>query len=336
MKKRLLFAFYVGLFSGKAAGQDPVFSQFFAAGIQMNPAFAGSAFAPRFGLNYRHQWPGFGGAYTTYSASYEQSIESINSGIGFTALGDNQGDGIFKTNRFGAIYAYQLPLSEDLFIKIGFEAAMHQANLNWDKLIFTDQIEAIEGNVLSSEETRPDVTNRTSFDATTGFLIYGEKLYAGLSLRHLNTPATTLLPAGNLASDQAFLPMRISLHGGAEFIIQKGNKVRPASFWSPNLLFEKQGEFKQLNVGAYVGIGPMFGGLWFRHTFGNADATILLVGIKQGVFKLGLSYDTTVSGLSGYTGGSYEVSLGILLDQDSGLQKKRQRNRLNDCLHMFR
>lgn len=155
-------------------------------------------------------------------------------------------------------------------------------------------------------------------------------------MKHLNTPNTQLLPLDNRPNVGGGLPMRISLHGGAEFVIQEGNKVRPTSFWSPNFLFEAQGPFKQLNVGAYAGIGPMFGGLWFRHTFGNADATILMVGVKQGIFKLGLSYDTTVSGLSGRTGGSYEISLGMLFDQDKVAQKKHRRGQMNNCLNMFR
>lgn len=326
----LLFLMKIG------TAQDAVFSQFFATGLQLNPAFAGSAFAPRVGLQYRHQWPGVNNAFQTYSVSYEQSLPSLNSGIGFVAMGDNAGAGIYKTNRFGLVYAYSLTIRDGLYLKFGMEAALHQVNLDWDKLVFPDQIDVVTGPTLPTDETRPDRTSRSAFDASTGLLIYGEKLYGGLSMKHLNTPNTQLLPLDNRPNVGGGLPMRISLHGGAEFVIQEGNKVRPTSFWSPNFLFEAQGPFKQLNVGAYAGIGPMFGGLWFRHTFGNADATILMVGVKQGIFKLGLSYDTTVSGLSGRTGGSYEISLGMLFDQDKVAQKKHRRGQMNNCLNMFR
>jgi type IX secretion system PorP/SprF family membrane protein len=334
--RKILFSLILVAFGSFLRAQDPVFSQFFASGIQLNPAFAGSAFAPRFGLQYRHQWPGISNAFKTYSVNYEQSLPNLNSGIGFVAMGDNAGSGIYKTNRFGLVYAYKLEVNERLFIKFGMEAGLHQTSLDWDKLTFPDQLDVISGPSIPTDETRPEITSRSAFDASTGILIYGEKFYGGLSLKHLNTPNTTILPLNNRPSAGSGLPMRLSLHGGAEFTIQEGNNLRPRSFWSPNFLFESQGAFRQLNVGAYAGIGPMFGGLWFRHTFGNADATVLLVGLKQGVFKLGLSYDTTVSGLTGRTGGSYELSLGILLDQDEYAQKKHRRGQLNDCLHMFR
>ncbi len=329
-----LLAFF--LFVLNLSAQDAVFSQFFATGLTLNPAFAGSAFAPRAGLQYRLQWPGVSNAYQTYSASYEQSLPTINSGLGFTATGDNAGSGIYKTNRFGLVYSYSLPVTEDVFIKFGTEAALHQVNLDWNKLTFPDQIDVVTGPTIPTEETRPDRTSRSAFDASAGLLVQGPKLYGGLALRHLNTPSIQLLPDGNRPNVGGGLPMRLSLHGGAEFTISEGNKLRPATFWSPNFLFETQGPLRQINVGAYAGIGPMFGGMWFRHTFGNADATIFLVGLRQGIFKLGLSYDTTVSGLSGRTGGSYELSVGMLFDQDKQAQKRRKRGQLHECPKLFR
>ena len=40
-----------------ALGQDPQYSQFYAAPLYLNPAFAGSAMAPRVNFNHRNQWP---------------------------------------------------------------------------------------------------------------------------------------------------------------------------------------------------------------------------------------------------------------------------------------
>jgi type IX secretion system PorP/SprF family membrane protein len=288
------------------------------------------------GLQYRHQWPGFGNAFKTYAVNYEQQMPGIRSGIGMSFLGDDAGSGIYKTNRFGLTYAYNLEISSSTFLKFGVEAAMHQKNLNWDKLIFTDQIDPVQGNSLPTDQNRPDVTSKSAFDASAGILLYGEKFYGGLAVKHLNSPDISILPAGTRPTSAGGLPTRFSLHGGAEFVIEEGNNIRPTTFWSPNFLFESQGGFQQVNVGAYAGIGPMFGGLWMRHTFGNADALIFLAGIRQGVFKLGLSYDTTVSKLAGRTGGTYEISLGIQFDQDKYARKKQQRGQLNDCLHMFR
>ena len=101
-----------GLFPTRAFAQDPIFSQFYAMPLQINPGFAGSALAPRAGLIYRNQWTGFNSAYRTYAVYYEQSLDRVNSGIGFHLEGDNAGDGIYKTNRFSAVYAYRLKVND--------------------------------------------------------------------------------------------------------------------------------------------------------------------------------------------------------------------------------
>jgi type IX secretion system PorP/SprF family membrane protein len=315
------------------SAQDPVFSQFYAVPMQFNPGFAGSAFAPRMGFIYRNQWTGFNSAYRTYGAFYEQSLDRLNSGIGFNLEGDNAGNGILKTTRFSAVYAYRLHLSDQLDLRLGVEAGLHQTNLNWDKLIFPDQVDALNGITYNSEELRPDISSRSSLDISTGLLLLSEKFYLGAAMKHLNTPREGVLVIND--NIERGLPIRYVLHGGTELIVNKGNKLHPPSFISPNFLFVSQGPYQQLNIGAYAGLGSIFCGLWLRHTFNNADAAILMAGFKEGVFKFGLSYDATISGLSNRAGGTFEFSLGISLDQNENLKKKKKRADLNDCLRMF-
>ena len=93
--RKLFFALLM-LAGSFASAQDPIFSQFYAMPLQVNPGFAGSAIAPRVGAAYRNQWSGFNNAYRTYALFYEQSLERLNSGIGFNLEGDNAGDGIYK------------------------------------------------------------------------------------------------------------------------------------------------------------------------------------------------------------------------------------------------
>lgn len=323
--KRLLF--FVFLFScSMASAQDPIFSQFYAMPLQINPGFAGSAYAPRAGMAYRNQWTGFNNAYRTYAAFYEQSFERLNSGIGFYAEGDNAGNGIFKTSKFSATYAYRLQVNDDVALKLGVEGGIRQANLDWQKLTFPDQIDPVNGISYDSEEIRPDATSSTSLDISTGMLVLSEKFYVGFALNHLNTPNESIL----LSNDNLYrgLHLRYTLHGGTEWVVKEGNKVRPASFISPNFLFVSQGPYKQLNIGAYASIGAIYTGAWFRHTFRNADAVILLAGFKEGIMKIGISYDLTVSGLAGRAGGTYELSLGLLFN-------KEKRSNINDCTRMF-
>ncbi|MEO6039073.1 MAG: type IX secretion system membrane protein PorP/SprF, partial [Saprospiraceae bacterium] len=125
------------------------------------------------------------------------------------------------------------------------------------------------------------------------------------------------------------LPLLYNLHGGIDILVKAGNKHREGSFLSPNFLFVAQGPYKQLNLGAYGSFSSFYGGLWVRHTFRNSDAAILLAGFRQGMWKIGLSYDFTISGLSRYAGGTYELSIGVQL------KSNRRKNDLNDCLRMF-
>ncbi len=74
---------------------------------------------------------------------------------------------------------------------------------------------------------------------------------------------------------------------------------------SPNVLYQKQGDFQQLDLGFYAIKGSVVGGFWYR----NQDAIILLIGIDKKNIKFGYSYDVTISKLTLATGGSHELSL---------------------------
>src|SRR6185369_13160362 len=62
--------------------QDPQFSQFYAAPLYLNPAFAGSTNQGRIGGNYRNQWPSIDANYTTMSFFADFYLEDYKSGVG--------------------------------------------------------------------------------------------------------------------------------------------------------------------------------------------------------------------------------------------------------------
>ena len=334
LRQTLSILFFTGLFAIVTQAQDPIFSQFYAAPLQINPAFAGNSFGPHVAINYRNQWPSIqSGAYTTYAASYDQYIDKANSGFGLMVLADDAGQGLIKTNRVSGLYAYRLQMDKNFFVKLGVEASFVQTRLDWDQLLFFDQIDPEVGPVspggtpFPTSEVRPDKLSNSYLDLSAGMLVYSSRFYGGLSIKHLNTPDESILGINENLDNG--LPLRFTAHAGAEFKLTPGNKRRPAAFISPNVLFMRQGDFGQLNVGAYGNNGFVFAGVWYRHAFTNPDAVIFLAGVQQGIFKIGYSYDLSVSGLSGQTGGSHEISLSITMDQPRGYD-------LNDCLNMFR
>ncbi|NNE30348.1 MAG: PorP/SprF family type IX secretion system membrane protein [Saprospiraceae bacterium] len=319
------------ILSFSSNGQDPVFSQFYSAPLNINAAFTGNTLAPFFAANYRNQWTSLGGiqAYRTYALSYSQFFESFNSGIGVSLLTDDAGEGLINTHIGRLSYAYRVQVNRNLSFKLGAEAGAIQTRLDWDKLIFYDQLENESEIINPTAEIRPDDLNRTKLDVGAGFLAYTPKFYVGLSLKHLNTPDQVFIGSNN--SLDTGLPLRMTIHGGAQISLSKSNNQDLTSFLSPNVMLIKQGDFGQVNVGTYVGLGKIYGGAWYRHAWSNPDAMIFLLGFQQDKFKIGYSFDLRLPGelnLSN-TGGTHEISL--ILDFEGP-----RKSDLNDCFQMFR
>lgn len=338
LHKSLLLSLCLTLLSTTLLAQDPVFSQFYAAPLYTNPALAGISIGPRLNLNYRNQYPGWPNAYTTIAATVDAPLESFNSGIGLTIVSDDQGDGVYKNNYFNATYAYHARFDNGIAIRMGLTAGAIQTSVDGSRLVFADVIDPIDGpgDITATEEQVANLT-RTSLDLGVGFLISAGPAYVGLSMAHLNSPDESLLTVSeNLAVGR---PMRTSVQAGAQIELSSYNNRRQPTFISPNLIYVRQGGFQQLNLGAYAGFGRFFGGAWYRHAFGNADAVIATAGFREGVLRIGYSYDLTVSSLAGVPGGiggTHEVSIAIDLGNSRELQGRRYRDRWNDCYGLFR
>lgn len=325
-------SFHVNIF-----GQDPVFSQYHAAPLQTNPAFAGNTLLPRIGLHYRNQWPGLPNAYATYMVSADQFVPALNSGFGIVAMGDVAGDGIYKTLALSGIYSYRLEFGDGVYAKLGLEGAYLQRSLDWNRLVFFDQLNPVtgpnspSGGTNPSGEIPPDDLVRGNLDFSAGLLVYSPTFYAGFSMNHLTTPDEGLLGINN--NLYFGLPMRLSLMAGYQFNLS----ARPSqeTYISPNLLFTRQGGFNQVNAGVYGQWGQLFAGGWYRHSGQNPDAVIGLFGVQQGILKVGYSYDMTVSRAAGI-GGAHEISLIINMDRSERAEARRKGSQYSDCLKIFR
>ena len=333
--RTLLAAAFLLFILAKPKAQDMIFSQYYFSPVHINPAFAGIARYPTFTTNYRLQWPGFSSAYKTYALTYDQFFKRINSGIGFTALADDQGDGTIKTTRITGIYSYNVRFRQDWQIKFGLEVGFSQSRLDWDKLIFFDQINPASGPFDGagipnpSSEVRPADLSNGYLDVNFGMLLYNPLFYVGFSLDHVNAPYNGFIPANEIQGRQ--LPVVFKLNGGMQIILEKDNKGKPLAFISPNILFAHQSGFNQINVGAYMQIKQLFGGVWLRHTLSNVDAAIFSVGVDLDTLRLGYSFDLTTSNIGIDSGGSHEIGITFRL---KNLEKKE--SKYNDCFSLFR
>lgn len=299
MLKRLVLIFCVlfsVVFSESAFAQDPEFTQFYANPLYLNPAFAGTARCPRINLNYRNQWPAISGTYVTYSASYDQHFDAIGGGVGLLVTNDKAGRGTLTTTNVALMYSYQLNVTREFSMKFGFQAAYFQKSIDWTKLTFGDMIDERRGFVYNTNEV-PGQNSKSNVDLSVGMLGYSKRYFFGAAAHHLTQPDEGLIGPSKL-------PMKITAHAGA--VLPVGDKNNQTTI-SPNVLYQKQQDFQQLNLGVYVNKGSIVGGLWYR----NQDSFIALIGLTQNHFKVGYSYDVTVSKLTNATAGSHEVSFSL-------------------------
>lgn len=303
----LILLFVAGGSMTEVKAQDPEFTQFYANPLYLNPAMAGSKRCPRIGLNYRNQWPNLTGSFVTSSASYDQFVDGLNGGIGFYAMTDNAAQTL-KTTRAAFMYSYKIPVTRKFSVNIAAEAAFFQKSVDVNKLTFGDMIDPRRGFVYQTSDNVPG-NAVSAVDFSAGILGYTEVFYFGVAAHHLTEPNESLTGQDGSSYERGALPMKITGHAGAMIPMQsQGTYSKSKTFISPNILYRQQGTFTQLNMGLYIKSGALTCGVWYR----NKDAFIATVGIETNNFRMGYSYDVTLSKLGIASGGSHEVSLGIV------------------------
>ena len=292
--------------------QDVVFSQFYANPLYMNPAFAGAKICPRVNLNFRNQWPALVSAFTTISASYDQYVNPLHGGIGAYVMADRMGDhGALSTTSAAVMYSFRFQLSREIFVNAALQGGITNTSLDWDNLRFPDMIDWVNGFTGRTSATMPEHTNEWYLDFAAGALIYSEKWYVGFAAHHLTQPDNGFYGVTQL-------PIKFTANAGCLLNLSEEQR-RTSSLGlgtpviSPNIVYQRQQKFNYFNYGVYLDWMPFMVGVWFRQSLENADAFVFQLGVQQDYFKVGYSYDVTVSKLANNTSGAHEISLGLLL-----------------------
>lgn len=309
MKKFILSI--TGFFAAMIAySQDSQYTQFYAAQTSLNPAFAGGSIENRFIANYRHQWTGVGNPFVNYSVSYDKYLPNINSGVGLIVHRETAGAGGLSNTNFGVQYAYEARLWDDFYFRPGIQFSYVNKSIDFSQLIFTDQmIRDGDPATLEAQITEPV----GFFDFAVGGVLNNKKFWLGFSVHHLAEPNEALYQYS-----ESLLPRKYSLHGGYKLNIRDkfGDGTKNNMVFAAN--YKSQGDFDQLDMGIYFELDALILGTWYRnlplktngYSLINHDALAFIVGYQVMKYKIGYSYDVTVSQLSvGSTGGSHEISL---------------------------
>lgn len=303
---------------GETQAQDPQYTQFYANQQMLNPAFTGAAFGPRVSMNYRAQWVAIPGSFRQTAIGYDQPLIANRSthGVGLLLHSDRAGEGNLSKIYVNGSYSFAIEFGRrghEQYLRFGLAGGIEQANLDFNKLRFSDQIDQREGFIYATQEVF-DGNPRINPDVHFGVAYYNRYAWLGASVHHLTEPTQTFIT--NRRDASTILPRRYTVTGGINIPAGPPNDPEQITI-SPVVLFMTQRNFNQLNLGTYVTIEPMVFGAYWRTNYNNfngdfqaSDAVAGLVGFKEGIFSIGYSYDYTISSLTnGTSGGSHELAV---------------------------
>jgi len=143
--------------------------------------------------------------------------------------------------------------------------------------------------------------NKNIMDLHSGLYLYGKRFYLGIAGDQLTRD---LVEFGTASAN--FNPqMHFNLMGGYTIPINESLAITPsfmAKYMSPAPVSIDFNVIADYNKMLWFGIG-------YRHT----DAFIGLVGMNlSNKFKLGYSYDFSISKFNNYSSGGHELTLGIM------------------------
>ena len=317
----LLGSFFLLLLAASPLkAQDPQFSQFYANPLYLNPGLTGNTESARVGLNFRHQWPALDATFTSFTTYFDYFLEDYNSGVGVLLMRDQQGLAGLNSTSAHFQYAYQLPLTSWLTFRPGVSLGVIHRGIDRENLQFADQFNGTGFDPIGmTRENLSDLKPVYQFDLGLGGVLYTPNAYVGVSVSHINQPAYSFFDSDN---SQSYLPYKISVHGGYVFYLQADalrtgyDQFGRERSITPTFEYKMQGEFNQLNIGAYLTYEPIVVGLWYRglpvggveNVENNHESAIMLVGLKTGNWNIGYSFDYTLSSLTIASGGAHELS----------------------------
>jgi type IX secretion system PorP/SprF family membrane protein len=322
--------------------QDAQFSQFYAAPLYLNPAFAGTTHASRAVANYRTQWPAAGKPYTSYAASFDHFFGKYNSGLGILIMQNKEGSSRYRSTEASVIYSYHIDLSDSWTLIPGLQANYTSRDVDYAELTFPDQFNN-SGQTGAATNENFLYNKRSYMDFSTGGLLYSDIFWFGSTYHHLNHPNQSF--TNNLNR----LPGEINLHGGARIPL---GSVRGKSSHIhykekaivPAILYKAQGKFDQLDIGTYLILEPIMLGFWYRGLpfkryaagYPNSESLIALIGLNYKDLTFGYSYDFVISSLSLRSAGAHEISVSYEFGAEKTTGKKSPRYKRLPCPKFYK
>jgi type IX secretion system PorP/SprF family membrane protein len=286
MKKLLIFSSFLIILNVINAQQMPFFSQYMHNPYAINPAATGINDELPLAACYRKQWASFPQSPSIqYISGHMKVYKSMGAGAKIT----NYTAGPLRKTGGELTYSYHFKLKEGVNLSFGLSGLFYQFHLDKSGMSVED-----EDDVVFADGS----DKMFVIDAIFGTYLYGEKYYAGLSIPQLLNRNVDLKTDNIIQEKQV---RHYYLHGGYLFDLNSDFTLEPSLLFK----FMESGLF-QVDINAIAEYKKMFLlGLSLR----TSDAVVLQLGYRYKEFRIGYSYDITISGLRGSAFGSHEILL---------------------------
>jgi len=326
MKKLIVF---IGLSCAWSsfAQQMPQYSQYLRNQYMVNPAAAGVYDFVDITASGRWQWMGFGDEPRTAYLSicspltrnpkpkYNPALRisngpvrnpeiktgKIKHAVGGQLIADQYG--AFKRMSVAGTYAIHLPVSKNFNLSFGTRIGLSNNTFMKDKAQVLNVVDATQG--YSDPTYDGFIANQSSIhmlDIDAGFYLYSKNSFFGVSADQLTKDMVSFGSGTANFNSQ----MHFKATAGVKFPLNQNLTLTPAillKYMSPapiSIEGSLQLEYKEW----------LWAGVSYRHT----DAIVGMVGLNiSDMFKIGYSYDFSLSRFNDFSGGSHEIVLGIML-----------------------
>jgi len=316
--------------------QDLVYAQHYNNPTYYNPAYVGLSLGLKARLNYRRQWTGLSGDYNSYSFSADIAERSLPGagGIGIIANQSRAGKGVLKTNMFGFMPSVRIPITRKTIFQLGALASVVTQQLNWDNLVFSDQLDPRWGNInpTSFAGATRDKVVFPDFAIGGVFQFEGNNFVGnlGAAVHHITTPNQSFFEV------DAKLPRKFVYN--VDFVItihdDQGYYSRSRGFkLNPGLMIEHQSSMILYTLGINIYMRHLYLGVWYNNQtleYDEFSEFTIMAGLnipfnEESRMKVMYSYEMNINAMHNFTGPSHEISLIFEFD-DIGLMGKKRKN----------
>ena len=297
-------------FTEVSAQQTVQFSQYVFNGLAVNPAYAGYKEDWTLNLSSRLQWTGFAGAPKTATTSIDGVTDGDNKNVGVGLIFTEDNLGPENTLSVYLNYAYRLRLDDDDTRRLSFGLAFGgaQYRLNGSELSAID---------IGDSSVPVGTESRFTPDFRFGAYYYSPNIYVGASVFNLlaNTLKDITTSTPLISQQQTVYLTAGGLIPLSEFVGFKPSVLIKEDFKGPTNI-DLTGCLA-FNNSIWLGGSYRTGvAIWNKNnlqsSLENADAVSAIAEFYiNDHFRIGYSFDFTISKLANYQNGSHELSLSI-------------------------